>query len=92
MAFEVLFTDLARKDWEKLDHSIQVRISKSIDKLSSHPTDLGKPLSGKLSGSYRIRVGDFRIVYRVIHSRKLVEVWVICHRKEVYKLAERRVV
>ena len=91
MVFEVVFNDASKKDWEKLDHSVQVRISKSIDKLTTHPVEFGKALTGKLAGLFRLRVGDFRIVYKVIYSKKTVEVMVVCHRSEVYKLAERRI-
>ena len=65
--------------------SDRVRIVKAIHGLASDPRGRG---SEKLSGGnerYRVRVGDFRIVYGIDDSRRLVDVVKIGHRREVYR-------
>ena len=43
------------------------------------------PLHGKYSGLFKLRVGDWRIVYEVKHNEKIITVHKIGHRKEIYK-------
>jgi mRNA interferase RelE/StbE len=46
---------------------------------------LGKKLVGDLSSFYRLRVGDFRVIYQVIDQELIVTIIKVRHRKEVYK-------
>jgi len=50
--------------------------------LQTAPHDYGKPLRKSLKGYWKLRVGDYRVVFKVIES----EVWIlgIRHRKSVY--------
>jgi mRNA interferase RelE/StbE len=63
---------------------IQEKILIQIDKLAQNPF---LKSSTKLSGQqgYRIRVGDWRIIYLFDKKKKLILVVLIAHRKEVYK-------
>ena len=77
----------AEKDFKKLDKSVQRRIQKFIDnKVLRHkePTSLAKILSGKLSGFYSYRVGDYRIVADIQDHVFIIMAIAIGHRKEVY--------
>jgi len=58
------------------------RISNKLQMLAENPS-IGKALKGKLHGSYRLRVGDYRIIYDIIEETILV--WKIQHRREIYK-------
>ncbi len=61
------------EDLAKVDQSVRVRIIKSIrDKLTSNPTTFGKPLGGPLKGYWRLRVGSYRVMYRLEHQRLIV--------------------
>ena len=63
----------------------QQRVRAAIDLLAENPRPPG---CTKLSGedyAYRVRVGDYRIVYEVIDTRLLVHVVRIGHRREVYR-------
>ena len=45
----------------------------------------GKPLSGKLSGIWSLRRGDYRVLYRIDDDASLVEIARVGHRREVYR-------
>ena len=66
-----------------LPRSVQPRVYRVILLLADWPKVSGvKPLRGRLSGNFRVRTGDYRIVFRV--SGEQVIVWRIGDRKEVY--------
>lgn len=73
----------------RLPASLRRRLAKAItDRLSSEPRHYGHPLRASLSGCWKLRVGDYRVVYR-IEAR---EVWIlaILHRRLAYPEAEQR--
>jgi len=74
----------AEKEYLKLPDSIQSRIKQNILSLEDNPRPVG---SKKLrqSAYYRIRTGDYRIVYSINDDTKIVKVLSIAHRKEVYR-------
>ena len=61
-------------------------IKKAIDeRLRTNPLVFGKPLRYSLKGHRRLRVGDYRVVYRIQPEEKTVLTVAILHRKKVYK-------
>jgi len=61
------------EDFRKLAPHVRVRITKAIRrKLASNPLAYGKPLSGLLQGYWRLRVEEYRVIYRVEHRRLVV--------------------
>ncbi len=85
MTFRVQLTPKTIKERKRLDPQIKKRVDKALLNLKLHPK-----LSGikKLSGSHndwRIRVGDYRIIYEVDDELSLIIVWRIAHRREVYR-------
>ncbi len=85
MAFRIEWKKSTRKDLRKLPASIANRIVGAVEDLAENPFPHGVE---KLSGSehaYRIRLGDYRIVYEVVAELKLVEVQRVRHRKDVYR-------
>lgn len=74
----------ARKDLDQLDHSLQIRIIKKLKALEANPRSQGAiKLSG--SSSWRVRVGDYRIIYEIQDSQLIVSVIKIGHRREIYR-------
>jgi mRNA interferase RelE/StbE len=83
--YQIEFSRQADRQFRNLPSQIQQRLKSRIDSLSSAPRPHG---SEKLSGVdqlYRIRVGDYRIIYAVEDNRLLVLVVKIGHRREVYR-------
>ena len=78
--------EVVKKDIPALPKSIRLTIKKAIEeRLMVDPIGFGKPLRYSLKGHRRLRVGDYRIVYRIHHSPGTVIVIAIKHRKEVYE-------
>jgi mRNA interferase RelE/StbE len=83
--YTVLFARSARKELQALDRSVAGRILKRIEALRREPRPAGcKKLEGT-DNLWRIRVGDWRVVYSVDDVKSVVEVSVIRHRREVYR-------
>ena len=85
MAFRIEWKKSTRKDLRKLPASIVDRIVEAVEGLAENPFPHG---TEKLAGSehaYRIRLGDYRIVYEVVAELKLIEVQRVRHRKDVYR-------
>ena len=74
----------ATKDLDKFPREIFNRITKEIEGLCEKPRPFG---SEKLTAEdgYRIRVGDYRILYRIDDQTKIVFVYRIKHRKDAYR-------
>lgn len=77
---------VVKEDISFLPKTVRKLIKKAIEeRLSIDPVGLGKPLCYSLKGHRRLRVGDYRIVYRIDHEDRLVTIVVIKHRKDVYE-------
>lgn len=85
MAYEVSLSHRAARQFSKLTRDVQRRIRPKIDGLSEYPRPAGcEKLEGS-TGAYRIRVGDYRIVYSIDDSRQAILVTRIAHRRDVYR-------
>lgn len=82
----VVFSDKAEKQFLKLDNTIQKQIKKFILKLEKleDPRSEGKMLVGNLIGFWRYRVGDYRLLCRIIDEELVITVVEVGHRKDVY--------
>lgn len=82
----VIFSDKAEKQFLKLDKPIQQQIQKFILKLQDleNPRERGKALVGNLLGFWRYRVGDYRLLCRIVDKELVITVVEVGHRKEVY--------
>ena len=86
MTYAIQFdTRVLTDDWPKLPKTMQVRIRQAItERLTIAPDQLGKPLRHNFAGCYRLRVGDYRIVYFMKADLREVVILTIKHRKDVY--------
>lgn len=92
--YQVVIDELVfEEDFKPVGPADQHRIIKAIrKKLTLAPQDYGRPLSGKLKGYWKLRVGPFRVVYSVFPNDLRVEVHVAGYRRdeEVYLAAAQR--
>ncbi len=76
-------------DIPRLDNSIKKKIKLAIEhKLATEPLIYGLPLRATLKPYWKLRVGDYRVVYLVTKTK--VRILIIAHRKDVYNLAIKR--
>ncbi len=76
--------DKVIKDLKKIDKTWQKRILAKIKTVLVNDPHSGKKLVGNLSPFYRLRVGDYRIIYAILEDIVAVEVIKIKHRKDIY--------
>ena len=84
MAYRLEFTTAAARQLRKLDESIQLRLAPHLNSLPENPRPAG---SKKLKGTvgYRLRVGDYRILYEIEDTPSRILIVKIAHRREVYR-------
>lgn len=90
MTFELVYHTDVKEDTARLDEKLKERIKTAIEtRLTSAPHQYGEPLRKNLKGYWKLRVGDYRVVFKI----KDKEVWIlgIRHRKEVYKEITKRI-
>ena len=81
---------VTKKDIPRLDKATKLRIKTAIlKKLSANPVLYGTPLNGIIRKLWKLRVGDYRVVYSI--EKNNVFIWGIGHRKEIYNLILKRV-
>jgi mRNA interferase RelE/StbE len=83
--FEILYHPaVLQKDIPGLNGDTKRLLRTAIEnRLGRAPEDYGKPLRGELRSLWRLRVGDYRVVYRI--ERKTIRVIRIAHRKDAYE-------
>ena len=85
MAYTVDFRPAARRQFLRLTPEVQSRLRPRIDALAEDPRPPGcKKLQGQ-ENLWRIRIGDYRVVYRIQETRLIILVLIIGHRKDVYR-------
>ncbi len=93
MPYTIELTPAAEKTLLKLakkDRAVMVRIDRAILSLSDNPAPPNsKQLVGDVSNLYRLRVGGYRIIYRVDGGKLVVLVVHVGHRKDVYRHLKR---
>ena len=73
------------EDIPNLTKSVRKQVKTAMEtKLTSHPIEFGKPLRYSLKGARRLRVGDWRVIYK-IEPPDVVLVVKIGHRREIYE-------
>ena len=86
MSYSVSLRRSALKELQSLPKTAVQKVGGAIDKLAENPRPDGvKKLKGSEEDLYRIRVGDFRIVYSIEDEIKIVDIRKIGHRKDIYR-------
>lgn len=90
VAFIIVYQlEVTREDIPRIAQMWREKIKSAIvDKLATHPDVYGKPLRRSLRGYRKLRVGDYRIVFRIEATR--VKIFAIAHRSVVYTIMEQR--
>ena len=87
MTYKIIWHREALDDLKRLDKPVRQKIFERIETyLSKDPVGLGKPLRQNLSGMFRYRYGDYRIIYIVDMLEESITILEVGHRKEIYRL------
>lgn len=91
MSYEIFYVDkVVKNDIPKISNAYKDRIKQAIEtKLVTEPDLYGKPLRRSLKGYYKLRVGDYRVIFRI--ETQKVKIFVIAHRKIVYEIISGRI-
>ena len=82
--YTVEIVSKAEREFLKLPMRVRTSLTKKMLSLKDNPRPLGaKKL--RETDYYRIRVGDFRVIYSIDDARRLVKLLSIAHRREVYR-------
>lgn len=85
VAYTIQFKPLALRQLEKLPREVQRRIVSKIEALRNDPFPAGCTKMQAMVDAWRIRSGDYRVVYQVHRGVLIVLVLTVGHRKDVYR-------
>lgn len=83
--YRVEYRPTAIKDLDDIPAAIQERVFSAVDSLEKNPLPRRTKKIKKEKNRFRIRVGVYRVVYRVFFDEKLIMVEFVRHRKNIYK-------
>ena len=83
MTYRLVYTRRAVKDIEKLDRSVRQRIGKALLRYENDPIEYAEKLTDPALGSYRFRIGDYRVVFDL--EGPDIVILRVGHRRELYK-------
>jgi mRNA interferase RelE/StbE len=83
--YRITFARSAGKELDKLDRPIARRVWTAIEKLSKNPRPSGCVKLTASQNDWRIRIGDWRVIYTIDDAAKIVDVSAIRHRSDAYR-------
>jgi len=82
--------DIKKEDLPKIPNNIRDRIKRAIEeRLLKEPLKYGEPLKRSLQGYRKLRVGDYRVIYKI--EKENIIILKIGHRKEIYDKVHTRI-
>lgn len=89
--YKIIYHESVVDDLKKITKTNLLNIRKAIEKKLAHnPLIFGEPLRSSLSGHRKLRVGDYRIVYRIEPIQETIII-IIAHRRDVYTRVKKRI-
>lgn len=85
MTYQIQFTPAALKQLRKLDAPARRRIQAAVELLASEPRPPAATQLVSSGGAWRVRVGDYRVVYDIHDDVLVVLVLKLGHRREIYR-------
>ena len=83
--FEIKYAKSVKKDLSKIDNQHLENIKIAIESLMAFPDVSSiKKLSAHPLADYRLRVGDYRVLFDVFYDEKVISILKIGHRKDIY--------
>ena len=84
-SYKILWKKSALKELSKLNRKVILKIITVVENLSKNPFPIGVKKLETSEFTYRIRVGDYRIVFSLFEKELVIEIIRVGHRKEIYR-------
>lgn len=89
--YQIQILEAAKQDLAKLPKSVAQRVISRIRWLGKNIDNINlEPLKGDLSRFYKLRMGDYRILYEILHKEQMIVIHIIGHRKDIYQRQKRK--
>ena len=85
MEYRVEVKERAIKELTQLQPDIGERILRAIESLAANPRPIQSHKLRESISSYRLRVGDYRVLYQIDDGDKIVAIYKVGHRRDVYR-------
>jgi mRNA interferase RelE/StbE len=84
--YRIRILDAAARELTRLDTPVGRRISRRINWLAENLDDIQpEALTGDLAGLFKLRAGDYRILYETLREEQTIIIHLIGHRREIYR-------
>ena len=83
--YEIIFKRQVEKDFRKIDRRYKKAIIEEIEGLGHNPRPTNSRKLTDTEMTYRLRVGDYRVIYQIDDKNKIVTVFYVRNRKDAYK-------
>jgi mRNA interferase RelE/StbE len=81
--YKIKLSNTAKKDLDKIDYQMLKRLYSGMKSLEFEPRPVGCiKLKGEIA--YRLRIGNYRIIYEIDKNKNEILIYRVAHRKEVY--------
>ena len=82
--YKIFWKSSAARELRKLPKDVIQRVVQHVEALGSNPVPPGTRKMATVQGAFRLRVGDYRIVYRLFEKELVIEVIRVGHRRDIY--------
>lgn len=84
--YRIRILKAATRELERLDKPFARRIAERINWLAANLDNIRpEPFTGDLAGFYKFRIGDYRIIYEILHEEQVIVIHEIGHRRDIYR-------
>lgn len=83
--YQIVFARSARKELQSLPQIVAERIIAKIEVLTNNPRPPGSKKLRGFSRLWRLRVGEYRVVYDIDDENRMVDISIVRHRSETYR-------
>ena len=85
VSYKIVWKGSSEHDLRKIDRQYISRILKAIESLADDPFPVQSRKLKDSESSYRLRIGDYRVIYQVDSQSKILTIYHVRHRKDAYK-------
>ena len=83
--YRLLYSETSRKQVKKLHPRLKPVIKSKIEQIREDPF-IGKSLERELSGYFSLRTKRYRIIYRILEDKRIIQIYYVGHRRDIYEL------